>query len=152
MGLLDKIKGNKGSKARLAEDGESRRGSKGTENVLDLVKEPASAKATADKPVPIKEDTGRAYKILGSAHLSEKTNALSASSRYVFKVNPKANKIDVKKAVEQAYDVHVTAVNIVNVKGKKRRMGRTFGQTSDWKKAVVSLKVGEKIQGLVEGV
>ncbi|MBI4049615.1 MAG: 50S ribosomal protein L23 [Candidatus Doudnabacteria bacterium] len=117
-----------------------------------MVKEPAPA-ATADKqPAIVKEDTGQAYQVLRSAHLSEKTNALSASQRYVFKVNPKANKIDVKKAVEKAYDVHVSAVNVVNVKGKVRRMGRKSGLRSDWKKAIITLKAGEKISGLTEGV
>ena len=144
MGLLDRIKGNKGAKGI--------KGSQGQENVLDLVKESDSAKATLDKPAIFKENTGRAYRILRSAHLSEKTNALSANQRYVFKVNTRANKIEVKKAVEKAYDVHVTAVNVVNVKGKKRRMGRVFGKTSDWKKAVVTLKAGEKITGLIEAV
>src|SRR3989344_669026 len=137
MGLLDKIKGKKSASTKAAADKE--------QNVLDLVKESDSAKASSEKPVVVKEDTGRAYRILNSAHLSEKTNALSTVNRYVFKVNPKANKIDVKKAVEQTFDVHVIAVNVVNVKGKKRRMGRKFGRTSDWKKAVITLKAGEKI-------
>ncbi|MBI2356311.1 MAG: 50S ribosomal protein L23 [Candidatus Doudnabacteria bacterium] len=115
-----------------------------------MVKEPQQE--TPKKEVVLKDDTGRAYRVLSSVHLSEKTNALSTVGRYVFKVNPKANKIDVKKAVEKTFDVHVTAVNVINTKGKMRRMGRKFGKTSDWKKAVVTLKTGEKIEGLVEGI
>jgi large subunit ribosomal protein L23 len=118
------------------------------ENVLDMVKEtPKEAKA-----VKLKEDTGIAHRILINHHLSEKTNQFSQSGQYVFKVAKHANKIEVKKAVENVYDVHVVRVNMVNSKGKVRRQGRTFGQTSDWKKAVVTLKAGERISGLAEGV
>lgn len=140
MSILDKIRGKK----------DESKPSKKEQSVLDLVKE--APKETLAKEVVVKEDTGRAYHVLTSVHLSEKTNALSTINRYVFKVNARANKIDVKKAVEKTFDVHVIAVNVVNVKGKSRRMGRKTGQTSDWKKAIVTLKDGEKIQGLTEGV
>lgn len=121
------------------------------ENVLDLVKEPAKEQAES-KPVVLKEDTGRAHRILQHHHLSEKTNAFSQTGRYVFKVAKTANKIEVKKAVESVYDVHVIKVNMISTPGKVRRQGRTFGRTSDWKKAVVTLKEGERISGLAEGV
>lgn len=139
MNILDKIRGKK------EQDKSSKQ-----ENVLELVKEPL--KADEKKEVVAKDDTGRAYHVLNSIHISEKTNALASINRYVFKVNAKANKIEVKKAVEKAFDVHVVAVNVVNVKGKMRRIGRKSGFTSDWKKAVVTLKPGEKISGLVQGV
>jgi len=119
------------------------------ENVLDMVKEPAKVKP-ADSVQ--KDDTGRAHKILQNYHLSEKTNMFSSSGRYVFKVSKHANKIEVKKAIEKVYDVHVVSVNIINVLGKNRRQGRTVGSTSDWKKAIVTLKNGERISGLAEGV
>ncbi|OGE83586.1 MAG: 50S ribosomal protein L23 [Candidatus Doudnabacteria bacterium RIFCSPLOWO2_01_FULL_44_21] len=85
-------------------------------------------------------------------HLSEKTNQFSQSGRYVFRVSKKANKIEVKKAIESVYDVHVVKVNMINTPGKVRRQGRTFGRTQDWKKAIVTLKTGEQISGLAEGV
>jgi large subunit ribosomal protein L23 len=100
----------------------------------------------------LKEDTGMAHRILHRHHLSEKTNQFSNSGRYVFKVAQTANKIEVKKAIESVYDVHVSAVNMINVTGKKRRQGRSVGRTQDWKKAVVTLKAGERISGLAEGV
>lgn len=139
MGLLNKIKGNKQDKA-----------DKKDQDVLDMVKE--AAKTSDQAPVIIKEDTGRAHRILSNYHLSEKSNIVSADGRYVFKVNPTANKIEIKKAVEAVYDVHVVSVNVVNVAGKNRRYGRKVGRTSDWKKAYVTLKAGEKITGLAEGV
>lgn len=88
--------------------------------------------------------------VLHNYHLSEKTNQAALLGRYVFVVAKSANKIEVKKAVEAAYSVHVTSVNMVNVMGKNRR-GRVMGKTQDWKKAVVTLKEGEKIGSLSEG-
>ncbi len=116
-------------------------------NVLDMVKEPKEAKT-----VVLKENTGRAHLVLKSHHLSEKTNVLAQTGRYVFVVAKSANKIEVKKAVEAVYEVHVAAVNMVNVQGKSRRQGKGRGFTSDWKKAVVTLKAGERIAALSEGV
>ncbi|MBI4363612.1 MAG: 50S ribosomal protein L23 [Candidatus Doudnabacteria bacterium] len=116
-----------------------------------MVKESSSAKVSEDKARQLKEDTGRAHRILISGHVSEKANMLSNQNRYIFRVNRQANKIEVKKAVEGAYDVRVIRVNIVNNLGKNRRMGRIMGRTSDWKKAIVTLKQGDKISGLVEG-
>lgn len=121
-------------------------------NVLDMVKEPASAKASASPTAKLKENTGRAHMVLKSHHLSEKTNALAQHGRYVFVVAKSANKIEVKKAVEAVYEVHVAGVNMVNVQGKARRQGKSRGFTSDWKKAVVTLKAGERIAALSEGV
>ncbi len=139
MSILEKITGKKEP---------AKKTSKKKENVLDMVKD-----ESAKKPeVALKADTGRAHRILITHHLSEKTNTLSSSGTYVFKVNSTANKIEVRQAVESVYDVHVANVNILNTKGKLRRQGRSVGRTSDWKKAIVTLKAGEKIQGLAEGV
>ena len=140
MGIFNRSKSKKDDKAS------------DKENVLEMVKESASAKATADKPAMLKENTGLAHRILRHYHLSEKTNIFSSTGRYVFKVARTANKIEVKKAVESVYDVHVVKVNMINVSGKSRRQGRKLGHTQDWKKAVVTLKSGEKISGLAEGV
>jgi large subunit ribosomal protein L23 len=143
MGLLDKLTTKKDQKKDFV---------KPKENVLDMVKEPAVAASSDKQEVKLKDDTGLAHKILISYHLSEKSNVFSTQSRYVFKVHNNANKIEVKKAVEKVYDVHVIGVNMINTKGKSRRQGRVVGTTSDWKKAVVTLKEGEKISGLAEGV
>ncbi|MBI3952336.1 MAG: 50S ribosomal protein L23 [Candidatus Doudnabacteria bacterium] len=113
-----------------------------------MVKEPLKEEKVERK---LKENTGRAHLILMSGHLSEKANMLSNLNRYVFKVAKNSNKIEIKKAVEGTYDVRVIKVNVIRNIGKVRRMGRTFGQTSDWKKAIVTLKEGDKIQGLIEG-
>ncbi|HTL39236.1 MAG TPA: 50S ribosomal protein L23 [Methylomirabilota bacterium] len=127
---------------------EHKHSAKAKENVLDMVKEPTQE----GTPKVSKENTGRAHRILRSHHLTEKTNQLSNTGRYVFKVSKTTNKIEVRKAVEQVYDVHVVSVNMINNPGKVRRQGRSFGRTSDWKKAIVTLKEGERITGLAEGV
>jgi large subunit ribosomal protein L23 len=146
MGLLDKITG---SKPETEKKPAKKAAAKKDANVLDMVKE---EKKTDAKPAALKENTGRAHRVLQQYHLSEKTNMHSAQGRYVFVVDKNANKIEIKKAVESVYDVHVTGVNTVNTKGKHRTYGKTAGRTSNWKKAIVTLKAGEKISGLAEGV
>lgn len=68
-----------------------------------------------------------------SMHFANTRNA------YAFEVNPKANKIQIRDAIERIYNVQVTDVRTANVKGKVRRRGRHYGQTKNWKKAVVVL-------------
>ncbi|MEO8065364.1 MAG: 50S ribosomal protein L23 [Candidatus Doudnabacteria bacterium] len=150
MGILDRFK-QKDEKSGKAGSGSAGKKAPKEENVLDMVKEPAEEK-TAEQKAILKENTGRAHHILLRHHLSEKTNQLSAIGRYVFKVAKSTNKIEVKKAIEAVYDVHVMAVNMINVSGKNRRQGKSVGRTQDWKKAIVTLKSGERIAGLSEGV
>lgn len=64
--------------------------------------------------------------------------------KYTFEVAKDANKSEIAKAVEELFGVKVEKVNTLNVYGKKRRMGRCEGKTPDWKKAIVTLKEGEK--------
>lgn len=66
--------------------------------------------------------------------------------RYVFAVHPRATKTDIREAVEKLFKVRVEKVNTLWVKGKKRRRGRTEGMTSSWKKAVVKVAPGQKIE------
>lgn len=89
--------------------------------------------------------------VLVQPRVSEKAGHLASLNKYVFKVKTSANKIEVKKAVESAYKVRVTQVNMVVNRGKHRTYGRTSGKTSDFKKAIVTLKKGDKIE-LAEAV
>ena len=73
------------------------------------------------------------------------------NNEYTFAVNPGANKIEIKKAVKKQFDVEVDDVRTMNVRGKSRRVRWQEGQTSDWKKAIVSLPEGEHIE-IVEGL
>jgi large subunit ribosomal protein L23 len=67
------------------------------------------------------------------------------SNKVTFKVEPTANKIEIRKAVEEVFKVKVLSVNTCRYEGKKKRLGRYEGKRSDWKKAIVTLAPGEKI-------
>jgi large subunit ribosomal protein L23 len=76
--------------------------------------------------------------------ISEKSTMLNRLNKYVFKVEGKVNKVELRKAIEKAYGAQIQKINMIAVKGKPRRYGRTFGTTSSFKKAVVTLKPGSK--------
>ena len=71
--------------------------------------------------------------------ITEKSNDGLQEGKYTFKVNKKATKIDIAKAVEKLFEVKVLKVNTMTVKGKEKRVGRSVGKTSDWKKAIVMI-------------
>ncbi len=71
--------------------------------------------------------------------VTEKSNDEIQMGKYTFKVNKKATKVDVKRAVEKLFEVKVLKVNTMTVKGKEKRVGRSVGKTSDWKKAIVTI-------------
>ena len=86
--------------------------------------------------------------------VSEKSTVLGEQGKYVFEVAPSANKIQIKAAIEAVFanrKVEVASVNILHVAGKMRRRGRSSGMTRSWKKAVVTLKAGQRLD-LFEGV
>jgi large subunit ribosomal protein L23 len=86
--------------------------------------------------------------VLGAV-VTEKAERLRANeNKYTFRVSTDANKIDIRRAVERLFKVHVTDVWVMNQLGKVRRMGRYSGRRPDWKKAVVRVKPGESIEAL----
>ncbi len=91
------------------------------------------------------------YNILKEPHLTERATDLMKENKYVFKIASDANKIQVRKAVENLYRVSVTKVNVVSIPRKKVRYGRGSGFKSGYRKAIVTLKEGDKIE-MVEGV
>jgi large subunit ribosomal protein L23 len=94
------------------------------------------------------------YSVILRPLVTEKSTALSAANKYIFEVDFRANKPQIKDAVEKAFEVTVTGVNVMVMKGKRRggrRFGRRMSQGSDWKKAIVTLAVGSHIE-LFEGV
>ena len=78
--------------------------------------------------------------------ITEKSTTLMAEGKYVFEVAKSANKIEIAKAISQIFKVKVASVNTVNVEGKVKRMGRSIGKRSDYKKAIVKLAAGETIE------
>lgn len=77
--------------------------------------------------------------------LTEKSNEQREAGVYTFRVDPRANKIEIKKAVSTLFNVHAVECRVVNVKGKPKRARMVKGTTSSWKKAVVTLADGERI-------
>lgn len=110
-------------------------------------KEEISTEIKKAKTIKPKEKrTNLAYRILKSPHITEKATALAKQNQYVFKIWPHANKIEVKNAIEAIYGVDVLSIKIINVHPKKRRLGRIEGLRKGYKKAIVKLKEGQKIE------
>ncbi len=78
--------------------------------------------------------------------ITERTAIAETSGKYTFKVSPRANKTEIKKAVEKIFNTKVEKVNIVNTQSKTRRRGKTIGEVSGFKKAIVTLEKGQKIK------
>lgn len=76
---------------------------------------------------------------------------MEESNTYTFKVAKKANKVEIRKAIEEIFNVKVDNVNTMNMRGKKRRLGRNEGRTASWKKALVRLAEGDSIE-IFEGL
>ncbi|MBU4422022.1 50S ribosomal protein L23 [Patescibacteria group bacterium] len=91
------------------------------------------------------------YRVLVKPLITEKVSDMAVLGKYSFQIKPKANKIMVKKAISALYNVKVRDVRIINVVGKSVRYGRHTGKRSDWKKAIVTLAPGEKLE-IYEGV
>jgi len=86
------------------------------------------------------------YQVIKKPRLTEKAMGLQESyNQVVVKVDPRANKVEIKEAVEKLFNVKVDKVRTAAVHGKRKRVGRHMGFTSNWKKAVISLKEGHKI-------
>ncbi|MFH1657112.1 MAG: 50S ribosomal protein L23 [bacterium] len=91
-----------------------------------------------------------AYRILKAPHISEKATDLNQKDQYVFKVLPRAKKTEIKKVIENLYGVNVTGVKIIKVPAKKKRRGKNIGIKKGYKKAIVRIKKGEKIEILAQ--
>ena len=91
------------------------------------------------------------YEVVKRPLITEKATIMKEQNRYAFEVAKEANKRQIKDAVEAAFKVNVVKVNVMTVPGKTRRVGRRQVLTPSWKKAVVALEVGQKIE-FFEGV
>jgi len=86
------------------------------------------------------------YEVLRRPLITEKDTILQAQGKYAFEVAGESNKHLIKQAVEKAFNVKVTTVNVMTVPGKERRVGRRLVLTPSWKKAIVTLHAGDKIE------
>jgi len=125
--------------------------------LLDFLKNRKKPKEQPEK-VSVKSETkktptatsinrrGFAYEAVKQPHISEKATYLSEKDQYVFEVLAGYNKEEIKKAIEGIYGVNVLSVNVVKIPAKKRRLGRTEGFKKGYKKAIVKIKQGQKIE------
>jgi large subunit ribosomal protein L23 len=90
------------------------------------------------------------HQIIKRPLITEKNMNLMRFNKYSFEVDRNATKPQIKRAIEEIFNVRVTAVHTMNVRGKLRRRGRQYGYTADWKKAIVTLAEGDRID-LFEG-
>ena len=87
------------------------------------------------------------YQIIKEPHITEKANLQKEGANQIsFKVHRRANKIEIRQAIESLFKKKVLDVQIMNVRGKHRRLGRNIGKRHDWKKAIVKLAPGENIE------
>lgn len=94
----------------------------------------------------LKETIVHRFEVLRRPLITEKYTALQAEGKYAFEVARQATKTHIKDAVERAFNVKVTGVNVMTVAGERRRLGRRTLPARPWKKAVVTLKPGDKIE------
>ena len=104
--------------------------------------EPASARTSAGKA----KNEKFSYEAVKKPHISEKASYLAEKDQYIFEISPNYNKNEIKKSVEGIYGVNVLSVNIIRIPAKKRRLGRTEGFRKAYKKAIVRIKEGQKIE------
>jgi len=87
------------------------------------------------------------FDVLRAPKMSEKTLSLKEeANQFAFEVDQRANKIQIKESIEKSFKVSVLKVRTMNVRGKKKRLGRYQGLKSSWKKAIVNLKEGDTIE------
>ena len=103
-------------------------------------------KPAVQSSVKSKKSLGFSYDAIKQPHISEKATYLSEKDQYIFEVLPNHNKKEVRKSVEGIYGVDVLSVNMIKIPAKKRRLGKTEGFRKAYKKAVVKIKNGQKIE------
>lgn len=114
--------------------------------ILNKIKHKEEEQVMSQKKDDSKKINSRsALFLIKQAWITEKSGSLAPQRKYIFKVNNKANKTEVKKAIESIYGVNIQSVNVINIKGKEKRLGKSIGKTSNYKKAIITLKEGQKI-------
>ncbi|OGP70764.1 MAG: 50S ribosomal protein L23 [Deltaproteobacteria bacterium RBG_16_50_11] len=86
-----------------------------------------------------------AFQIIRRPLVTEKSTRQKEANQYIFEVMREANKVEIQKAIEKLFKVKVLQVRTSNVLGKMKRQGKKYGKRQDWKKAMVTLKEGERI-------
>ena len=120
-------------------------------SILDKLKKKTIPKAIKkSEPVKSEKKSIQIYDIIKEPHITEKAGILADQNKYVFKVYPRANKVEVKKAIEALYGLKAEKVHMTHSAPKKRRLGKhqgwRGGLKKGFKKAIVTLKKGDKIE------
>jgi large subunit ribosomal protein L23 len=139
MALFDVFKKKKESKAPQAKPA-VKRVRKTAKPTVEKKEKPASVPLKATKVSRV------AYRVLKQPHITEKATDLTKDDQYVFEVYSSAEKTEIKRAVEDIYGVTVISVNIIKIPSKSRRLGRVEGRKAGYKKAIVKIKAGQKIE------
>ncbi len=142
MALLDIFKKGKGKEKRIEKKKKAEKPKAEKAEKLPKAVEPEKI-----KPARKRKDIS-SYKILKSPHITEKAADLLKQNQYVFRVWPMSNKTEIKKTIEGLYGVNVIDVRIINIHPKSRRLGRTPGVRKGYKKAIVKIREGQKIEVL----
>jgi len=153
MAILDIFKKEKPEKKKKAESKIKKavRKSPKAKEIVEEEKKEISKKPeipALNQVTPRKKETEQIYRAIDIPHITEKATDLTGLDQYVFRVFPNTNKTEVKKAVESFYGVNVLKVRIINIHSKKRRVGRTIGKKPGYKKAIVKIAKGQKIEVL----
>lgn len=144
MGIFDRLKKSK-EKPVAAQAKPVQRPSQTPVKKPKVVAQPAPDSNWKKSEKKILKKTDQTDRLLLSPVVTEKATSLGQYGKYVFAVPTSANRIEIAKAVQIIYGVTPIKVNIINTSGKDVRYGRTDGRTKDWKKAIVTLKEGQKI-------
>ena len=152
MAFLDRFK-QKGKSSDKLEKSSAKRDILDVKNKVDskIAPKKDSEKAVVKKTEKESKTPSIAYKVLVKPLVTEKAADLQVQNKYVFEVSVKANKITIAQAIEELYGVKPEGINIIRMRGKNVRYGRTRGTTKKWKKAIVTLKKGDSIQ-VYEGI
>lgn len=150
MALFDFLKNKKeAEKAKKGSKGAPKKSAKVSATKTESAK--ASPKQEKKTEVAVSTSTKIknakfSYEAIKQPHISEKASYLAEKDQYIFEVLPNYNKKEIKDAVEGIYKVDVLSVNIIKIPAKKRRLGRTEGFRKAYKKAIVKIKEGQKIE------
>jgi len=142
MAILDIFKRKKPKKKK-----EAKKEVKKTSEVK-VERKPSKPKSKKISEFRAKRSFNIAYRNLKTPHVTEKAGDLTQRNQYVFKVWPRANKIEIKKAIQDIYGVDVLNVRIIKIPKKARRLGRQKGWREGYKKAIIKIKEGQKIEVL----
>jgi len=124
-----------------------KKGKKEAEEEREVKKPPqVEVEKKQEKKTKAKKVSLKAPLLLKEPHITEKATSLAQSNQYVFKVDPKTNKTELKKAIEKLYGVDILSVKIINLPRKKRRVGRREGFRKGYKKAIVKIEKGQSIE------